>query len=748
MSHVLKGTIFLAGNPNAGKTTLFNLLTGSSAKVANYPGVTVDRRAGQLELEGQLYRVLDLPGTYSLTARSPEEQIAVRSLIDEATARDVVVVVVDATTLSRGLYLVEQLHETGLRFVVALNMMDEARQQNIVIDTPKLAAELGAEVVPVVASKNEGRAELLAAIARTERRSSKPPTPEAFAELAALEPIFAKVDQAVVATHGPRAFATRAYSFWAILSLGDDEMVDVPVPLREAVTEAFTSAQSQGVALHQAIIEARYRRVDRLISLCVRAAARRVSLTDRVDTVLLHPVAGFVVFAIVMGLIFQAIFSWTTPVADVLEGTVSALQGLLRQSMPPGHLVDLLVGGVLAGVGNVVVFVPQIALLFLFVAIMEDSGYLARVAFVIDRVMGRVGLHGKAFVPMLSGFACAVPAVLATRTIESRRDRLLTMLAIPFTSCSARLPVYVLIIGTVFANSRATPVTDLLLPIGVRQVPVVSWLLSWLPIMSLGSVVLLVMYFFSAFAAVFAAAFLRRTVLRGPTPPLVLELPPYRRPLARNLALATGRSVQSFLREAGTVILAMTVVMWALVSFPKSDAIAKRHEAERQSANILEPRQRKDRLAEIADIESAAQMEYSVAGRIGKLMEPALTPLGWDWRIGVGILGAFTAREVFVSTLGVVFGVGDAVDEESAPLHEKLSAARTRDGSRLFTPLSGVTLMVFFVLACQCMSTVAVVRRESGSWKWPVFMVVFMTTVAYLASLLVYQFGHAFGWGL
>lgn len=404
---------------------------------------------------------------------------------------------------------------------------------------------------------------------------------------------------------------------------------------------------------------------------------------------------------------------------------MAAIQGGVTAVMPPGPLTSLLVDGIIAGVGNVVVFVPQIALLFLFIGLLEDFGYLARAAFVIDRVMRAVGLHGRAFVPMLSGFSCAVPAVMATRTLESRTDRLLTMMVLPLTSCSACLPVYVLVTATVFGS-------------GTR--------LGWL---SAGAVALFAMYALSVVSALVAAGVLRRTVLKGPVPALVLELPPYRMPSFSVLLRGVWQRVKVFLIDAGTVILALTIILWALLSYPKDPVVAADAEAQRAAvaAQDLGTAERDAKLAEIDARENGAQLRYSVAGRLGHVIEPAIAPLGFDWRIGVGILGAFAAREVFVGTLGVVFDIGDA-DETSLPLRETLRAATWPDGTPLFTPLAGASLMVFFVLACQCMSTVAVVTRESGGWRWPLFMVAYMTLLAYGASLLVYQAGSALGWGL
>ncbi|MFM8532082.1 MAG: ferrous iron transport protein B, partial [Acidimicrobiia bacterium] len=500
----------------------------------------------------------------------------------------------------------------------------------------------------------------------------------------------------------------------------------IPPSARALVRDLHRRATDAGRDLDLEIISSRYQFVDRLIAQVSSVApSQGRSLTDRVDAVLTHRIGGAIAFAVTMMIVFQALFSWSEPAIGAIEEAVAAVQAFVTVTMPPGPLTSLLVDGVIAGVGNVVVFVPQIALLFLFIGLLEDLGYLARAAFVIDRVMRAVGLHGKAFVPMLSGFSCAVPAVMATRTLESRTDRLLTMMVLPLTSCSARLPVYVLITATVFAS-------------GTR-----------VGFLSAGAVALFAMYALSVVAALVAAAVLRRTVLKGPVPTLVLELPPYRLPSFSVLLRGVLQRVTVFLVDAGTVILALTIILWALLSYPKDPAVTAEAEANRAAvtAQDLSADEHDARIAEIDSHENGAQLRYSVAGRLGHLIEPALEPLGFDWRIGVGILGAFAAREVFVGTLGVVFDIGNA-DETNEPLRETLRAATWPDGSPLFTPLAGVSLMVFFVLACQCMSTVAIVKRESGGWRWPLFMVAYMTVLAYGASLLVYQVGRALGWGL
>jgi ferrous iron transport protein B len=494
--------------------------------------------------------------------------------------------------------------------------------------------------------------------------------------------------------------------------------------LRATVREVRARAAEQGRELDGEIVAARYARIDALLLRALRGGSEAPRLTERLDRVLTHRVSGFLIFVAVMLVVFQALFAWAEPAMGFIEERVADLQLLASAVLPEGPLRSLLVDGVIAGVGNVVVFVPQIALLFLSIAFLEDSGYLARVAFVIDRMMGGVGLHGKAFVPMLSGFACAIPAVMATRTIESRRDRLLTMLVLPLMSCSARLPVYVLITATVFEAGR----------------PVLGFL-------SAGALALLSLYLLSVAAALASAAVLRRTLLRGPRPALVLELPPYRMPQPRNLMLSTWQPVRRFLIEAGTIILSLTIVLWALLSYPNDPDSAARFAAERTRIAEQAPEaEREARLAALADREAGAQLRHSVMGRLGHLIEPALEPMGQDWRVGIGILGAFAAREVFVSTLGIVFDIGDA-DEASAPLRQELQQATWPDGRPLMTPLSGTALLVFFVLACQCMSTIAIVRRESGSWGWALFMFAYMSVLAYAAAVGVYQGGRLLGLG-
>ena len=725
--------VLVAGNANSGKTTIFNALTGARAKVGNYPGVTVARSSREIELpDGARVELVDLPGTYSLSTHSPDEQVAVDEVLGRrGEAPDAVVVVVDAGTIERGLYLVLQIVETGVPVVVALNMVDEAAAAGVTVDAARLSDWLGITVVPTVGSTGEGLDDLRRAIGGAIELAPRGDVAwTGFS--AAVEKAVSEVEGALHGGGFDRTpAARRSWAVWSLLShtTDEDDVEGLPAVARKTVDDLRLRAAGEQVNLDQEVIAARYRWIETVV-----ADVRRVSSaeggnrgwTDRIDGILTHRFYGMGVFAIVMALLFEALFAWSEPFIGAIESATAALQTGVTAVLPEGPLQDLMVNGVIAGVGNVVVFVPQIAMLFLFIAVLEDVGYLARVAFVIDRLMGRVGLHGKAFVPMLSGFACAIPAVMATRTIESRRDRLITMLTLPMISCSARLPVFALVTAVVFAGDARV-----------------------FGLFSAGAVVLFSMYALSVGATLGAAAVLRRTVLKGPRLPLVLELPPYRIPLWSNVVLVTWRGLRKFLVDAGTIILTMTIILWALLSYPRSGEIAERYADLRADveATVADPDARADELALLAGREAGESLEYSIAGRVGRLFEPTMEPLGFDWRIGVGILGAFAAREVFVSTLGIVFGIADA-DEESQSLRTSLQAATHADGSPLMTPLAGVSLMVFFVLACQCMSTIGVVRRESGSWGWPVFMFAYMSVLAYGASLLVYQVGSLLGWGL
>jgi len=712
--------VLIAGNPNCGKSTLFNALSGGSAHVGNYPGVTVDRTTARVQLSAQDIELVDVPGMYSLTAGSPEEQLAINALLEGNTRA--VICVVDATTLERGLYLALQLIESGVPVVVALNMMDAAERLGFRVDTERLSQLFGAPVIPVVATKRSGLDALRAAL----ERQLGPAGGEHALDVSYPLTLEANVDDLIPAIAQWRPATPRrqlrVFALWCLLSLGDDSLRDVPEAVRKAVDDVRAAASAEGRDLDLEIISARYAWIDAALTEACSVQAAPPPLSERIDRVLTHPIVGLLAFAVVMLGIFEALFAGAEPLIGAIERLTALMQAQAQVLLPAGVLQDLVVEGIIAGVGNVVVFAPQILMLFLFIGFLEDSGYLARVAFVIDRVMKGVGLHGKAFVPLLSGFACAVPAVMATRTIERRRDRLVTMLALPLMSCSARLPVYILVVGTVFAGQS----------------------FGWF---SAGAIALFSMYTLSVLVTLAAAAVIRRTVLPGPAPTFVLEMPPYRWPSARILWINAWRRLRIFLVDAGTIILAMTILLWALLSFPKSAGVTEHYAVERERVEqmALSDAEKAETLQALDAQEASEQLANSLGGRFGHAIEPALRPIGFDWQIGVGIIGAFAAREVFISTLGVVFGIGEA-DEQNKPLREALRDARHADGTPVMTPLSGISLMVFFLLACQCMSTIAVVRRESGSWKWPVFLFSYMTVLAYVASLAVYQGGRLLGY--
>jgi len=715
--------LLLIGNPNTGKTTLFNRLTGQNARIGNYPGITVERRSGDLTLRtdgtARLVEVVDVPGAYSLSARSAEEQIALSAVLGwaENPRPDLCVVVVDAGQLARNLYLVTQLLELDVRVVVALNMIDEVR------DNPPNAGELsrflGVPCVATDARHGTGMVELERAISAA---LAQPPRPALRIQYpSALEQDLERVSSALPSEWHESAVRARALSLWALTSIEtDDELQGIDPNLRARCLEVRARANARDI--DQEVIATRYALIDAelpklYLRLEVHPKKRRTS--ERVDRVLLHPVFGFAIFISVMLLMFQSLFSWSDPAIRLIENLTSQCANLVEAYVPESLWRDLLTRGVIGGVGNVVVFLPQILLLFFCIGILEDSGYMARVAFLMDRIMKSLGLHGRAFVPMLSGFACAVPAILATRTMERQRDRLLTMLVVPLMTCSARLPVYTLIIGALFPPSRV---------------------FGWLPVQGL---LMVAMYLFSTLITLISAGVLGRTAVKGRRIPLILELPPYRLPSLTGTLSMMWRRAASFLKEAGSGILVFTILLWALLSFPRPAHVdeppppaAAIHQQGRPVTTQPQNAAGRDH--------AASAIEQSYGGRLGKAIEPVLRPLGFDWKIGVGLIGAFAAREVFISTLGLVYGIGDA-DENTTPLRDKIRQERKADGSSAYSPLMGLSLMVFFALSCQCMSTLMVVYRETRSLRWPLFMFGYMTSLAYVASLLLYQGGRLLG---
>lgn len=716
--------LLLVGPPNAGKSTLFNRLTGGSASVGNYAGTTVSVERGLHRTpSGDGVEVVDLPGVVSLAAGSPEERVTLRALLthlrDDGGGGTVVVFVGDAPRLARSLYLALQVRALDLPMVCALNLADEAERAGRLPSAEAVAEVLGVPTVLISARRGEGLAALDGAIRRAAEEAPGP-APDVGWPAELLEDVAAVTDALPDWARAPdRPAREAAVARWALLSpraLGDAPALEAAVASRRGAAEAA------GRDLDAEVVGARYAWIDARLPTLIPSpegaaaddAPRR--LTDALDRVLMHPLLGAGVFLLVMGLVFSALFSWADPAIGAIEGVQGwlgdAVGGAFGADPSPALAVvrDLIVDGLIGGVGAVLVFLPQIALLFLFLSLLEDCGYLARAAHLTDRLLRAAGLPGKAFVPLLSGYACAVPAILATRTLPRARDRLLANLVLPLTSCSARLPVYTLMIGALFPAT----VTAVGLPLR--------------PLALLG------MYLFSTLVTVLAAIVLGRLLMPAEASATVLELPPYRWPDARNVARTVWARSMDFVREAGQVILVATVVLWALLSFP-------RHAPE----DVLPEAVLGPAIAHGLDLDEVArpyQLERSYAGQLGHAIEPVVAPLGMDWRIGVGLIGSFAAREVFVSTMGVVFGVGDA-DEEDAGLRAAMRDARRPDGSALFTPRTGLSVMVFFALAMQCLSTLAVLKKETGGWRWPAFVVAYMTALAWVGSFLTW---HGAGW--
>jgi ferrous iron transport protein B len=692
--------IVVVGNPNVGKTTLFNALTRENARVGNYPGITVDCRSAKLADatgDGPAPAVVDVPGAYSLSARSAEEQIAIGAVLGlhGSPKPDLCLIVTDAGQLVRSLYLALQVIELGVPSVICLNMIDEVQENP---PRPEAVARVfGVPCVATDARSGKGITEL----ARLLQASLETP-PIGSVEVRYPPALRADVDR--VAESLPKEWQKdverdRALARWALTSVdADDELIGVSPTLRERVVDVLSEAGPTR-DVDAEIIGSRYAFLDAAAEKLFTHAhheATRHRPSERIDRVLIHPVFGFVIFLLLMMVVFQSLFTWADPAIRLTERVVGFLEATMLAHLAPSFVRDLLVQGVLGGVGNVVVFLPQIVLLFFFIGLLEDSGYMARVAYLMDRVMQALGLHGRAFVPMLSGFACAIPAILSTRTMESRRDRLLTMLVVPLMTCSARLPVYTLIIGALFPPTRV---------------------FGLIPVQGL---LMVGMYLFATTIALVSAWVLGRVAVPGHKVPLILELPPYRLPkLGVTFQLIVDRA-RSFLTEAGTMILACTIALWVLLSYPKPDHV--------------DPTLSPDRAAQEA-------IRDSYGGQLGHAIEPVIRPLGFDWQIGVGLIGAFAAREVFVSTMGLVYGVGKT-DTNIAPLRDRVRAETRADGKPAYTPAMGLSLMVFFAIACQCVSTLATVRRETKTLRWPAFLFAYTGILAWVASFLVYQGGR------
>jgi ferrous iron transport protein B len=642
-----------------------------------------------MSLHGDPIQLIDLPGAYSLSPRSPDEAITRDVLMGRlANTRqpERVICVVDASNLERNLFLVTQVLDLGLPTIVALNMVDLATEKGVTIDTAALSRELGVPVVACQANQKVGLIELRQAMSRSDipapvRRWSVPKQmAPAVEELCAC-----------LASHKHQT-AERAFPEALQFLCGEKSWNDIGLPAecQNVLSRLHLKFQQSKFDCQEAIVLARYQFIQEICERVHHSTGKgSQAVTDRLDAILTHPIWGWVAFASLMGMMFFSIFTLATYPMDWIDAGFGKLSDAVRTWMAPGDLRDLITDGALAGVGGVLVFLPQILILFFFIGLLEDTGYMARAAFMMDRMMSRVGLHGKSFIPLLSSYACAIPGIMATRTIENPKDRLVTILVAPFMSCSARLPVYTVMLAT-------------LLP--AQKVPALQ-----------KAGLMMALYFIGTATAFFFAWLFKKTVMRGETPVLIMELPPYRRPaLPAVLAQMFGRS-KLFVKRAGTVILGLSILLWFLAAYPKANTDS-----------------------------ASTQLAQSYAGQLGHAIEPIIKPLGFDWKIGIGLIGSFAAREVFVSTMSIVYNV-EQTDDETAPLAATMLKERWPDGRPVFTPLTCISLLLFYVFAMQCVSTIVVVKRETNSWRWPLFQLFYMTGFAYLASLVAYQAGRWLG---
>lgn len=628
-------SVAIVGNPNVGKTTLFNALTGLNQHTGNYPGVTVEWKAGEWRVAAESLELVDLPGTYSLSAHSPDEAVVVATLLGEVASRprpDALLALVDASNPERNLYLLSQIFDLGIPTVVALNMGDVAEKKGMHIDAQQLSKNLGVPVIAVRANRRDGLEALGGAILTALRERPAIPSPPMCKD--------------------PRVASTP-----------------------ELIRDRYAWARRM------------------LVDALERSQGPQETVSDRLDRIITHKIWGTLIFLALMALVFQTIFTWSQPLQDWIQNGVSALGAILLHSIPEGTLKSLLRDGVIAGAGAVLVFVPQIASLFFFIAILEDCGYMARSAFLMDKLFSRLGLSGRSFIPLLSSFACAVPGIMSTRTIDNARERLVTMLVAPLMSCSARLPVYTLMIAAFVPASQV-----------------------W-GIFSLQGITLLAMYMIGAVVAIPIALILKGSLMKNVSPMFLIELPPYKLPDPRTVWRRVYHQCKAFVAGAGQVILGVTVIVWALAYFPKAAPVA---------ANMPQP-------------SAEAQLSHSILGEAGRVLEPAFKPIGWDWRITVAALASFPAREVVVGTLGTIFNMSAGDGKDETKLRDRLKEATTEDGKPLFNMAVALSVMVFFALCMQCASTLSVIAKESGSWKWSAFAFTYMTILAYGGAWIAYH---------
>ncbi|MBK1792722.1 ferrous iron transport protein B [Persicirhabdus sediminis] len=680
--------VALVGNPNSGKTTLFNALTGENQKVGNYPGVTVERKTGNFRTpHGHKVEITDLPGCYSLSPNSPDEEVTRDALLGDIQGDDrpdIIICVADASNLERHLYLTLQCIDLGIPTVLALNKIDLAENAGIRLDVTQLAEELGIPVIACHASRGKGIVEVKQAL----RHPFPPVAKRSWSVSKDIEKAIHTLSSELSESHDHGAHALHLLADAAYLKATN---LTIPAEWQHLAEKQISQLEANP---EDAISKARFTRVKEICSVSARRQqAMELTASDKIDEYLLHPVFGWMIFTAIMFGMFWTIFSFAEIPMGWIEEGVGAFKGWVTPLIPEGDLRDLVGDGIIEGVGGVIIFLPQILLLFLFIGLLESTGYMARAAFIMDRFMSKVGLSGKAFIPLLSSYACAIPGIMATRTMESAKQRLLTILIAPWMSCTARLPVYFLLVGMLLADKP-----------------------SWTQAALLAGI-----YLFGTLSA-FLASWLLAPRVKGEEEPVhfLMELPSYQKPDLKYIAQQMGSRGYAFVRKAGTVILGLSILLWAMQTYPKP--------AEDSPA---------------AD-NPALALEQSIMGSIGKTIEPVVEPLGYDWRTGTALVAAFAAREVFVSNLAISYSVDEEDDELESRLSDRLNNATWPDGRKVYTPLTVLSLLVFFVYALQCLPTTVVVRRETGSWKWALAQLGGMTAIAYIAALLVFQIGSLF----
>ena len=694
-----KITVALVGNPNSGKTTLFNALTGLNQKVANFPGITVDKKVGACQISQLASKnkidteFIDLPGTYSLYPKSMDESISFQVLCDPKNEHhpDVNIIIVDASNLKRSLCLATQVIDLKTPCILALNMMDLIENDGVEIYLKLLEEKLGVAVVPINARKKIGIGNLKQAILNVQERENK----NSFVDIKNLCPnLIEDIQKLLNKASDYNAFQIACnYNTITDFSKQDKAKLDNIISEHKFIAKRLQATETVR----------RYKAIDQLLEECVEYPenSKNNSLTQKLDNILTHPIYGFAIFLGVLFLIFQAVFSWSEYPMDIIDNFIYQLSQLVANSLPQGALNSLIVDGIIAGLGGIVIFVPQIAFLFAFIALLEDTGYMSRVSFITDKLLRGFGLSGRSIIPLLSGAACAIPAVMSARTIPNWKERIITIMVVPLMSCAARLPVYTLLISMMIPAEQ-----------------------KWF-IFNLQGLTMMGFYLIGFVSAILIAWLMKYIIKSKERSYFVMEMPTYKTPDWRTVFYTIIEKVKVFLIDAGKIIIAISVVLWALSSYGPS---SKFEEIERKYQNT-----------ENAEVVIASEkLESSYAGIIGKSIEPVIAPLGFDWRIGISLITSFAAREVFVGTMSTIYSVGDADNTKS--IREKLmSHTNPETGEAFFTPAVALSLMLFYAFAMQCMSTLAIVFRETNGWKWPVIQFIYMSTLAYLASFVAYQ---------